>query len=447
MPTSIVKTRRNDEYMDVGSLSSVKLYFWKDESWSIEYLSANYSQNDSNRATPYFLIPVSEGKYSVYIECEGFQAVKAKDGPNDGKMSGFITYSEGQNGWMARAYTGCTISNYRATDSKVAGHPDLEVNGCNVTDQLVERDFYCSFHLDATGDGYFALQAPPIEKSDHHNFVVSYGNFTNKTLEWGSVSISIDEVNTTEAHQRSNRDKTAGGNSRLGAVLDLGTYESTIDKPAPRATESTEPKPSPALAPRAAAPEPQLKISDKPDPKIQNWLNSLEDESVVDEVLNETVYAPPKPPSLKPTSEDTLRQADKVRRALMANASQNSPPKDHLVNVETSSTFGGSLQGGSLHGGSLQGGSLRGGSLGGRSSRPPLPTIASPPRGRSVSPPASMASTLRGGSLSGGSLRGGNINVRREMTREESREYTRLRNSMGKTAARNYADSINAKYP
>lgn len=132
----------------------------------------------------------------MYLECEGFQACKSIGGKADGCWNGIVAYDSTREGWMARAYSGCTISNYKATTNFVCGHPDTELNGCKfTTDRGIECDFYGSFHLDVQEDGYWALQAPPIMKSSDYNYIVSYGGFTEKNLEWGSVSISIDEIN------------------------------------------------------------------------------------------------------------------------------------------------------------------------------------------------------------------------------------------------------------
>lgn len=248
MPTSIVKTRGNNEFCDVGPLNNVSMYFWKDEAWSVETLSAGYSINNRDRATPFFLVPVEKGKYSVYIQCEGFKAVKAKGGSNDGRMSGFITDNPSQAGWRAYNYDGCVISNYKASNDRVQGHPDLKVNGCSFSDQLVETDFYCSFHLEVATEGYFGLQAPPIEKDDHYNYVVSYANFTEKVMEWGSVSIAMDEVNEG-AYRASKWDKTAPVNARLSgqisATSEIYTPVESDTKPQSERTESTPPARTP----------------------------------------------------------------------------------------------------------------------------------------------------------------------------------------------------------
>jgi hypothetical protein len=417
------------------------MYLWKDESWSIEKLSAGYRVNNRDRAIPYLLIPVEKGKYSVFIQCEGFKAVKAKGGTNDGKMSGFICDNVNLQGWRAYAYTGCSISNYKTADSNVPGHPDMRVNNCSFTDQLVERDFSCSFHLEVPQQGYFGLEAPPIEKSDHFNFVVSYANFTEKIMEWGSVSIAIDEVNDG-AYSGSKWDKTTALRARLRNQVSAPSEVYTpvaLESSADEGTGSTPLAPNPALGPdNPATKEPAPKIVDSPDPKVLNWLNNQKDEPVVNEVLRESpIYAPPPPPSLGHTHVDTQRQADKVRRSLMANASRSASPPP----VATEVPVLGSADTASL-GSTLRGGSLRG-NLG---SRPSLPRVAdSPPR--SVSPARSETSTLQTGSLSGGSLRGGSLQVLPEATREQRRQYESLKNSQGKTVAKNYAKEQGFKPP
>lgn len=188
----------NSHDIDVKSLSLIRLFKWEDESWTSVNLSANYLKNDRVEATPYFLIPSNKGKYSVYIECEGFQAVKSIGGQADGCWTGLIAYDRSKEGWQARTYTATAITNYKASSTTVGGHPDSELNDCKFRqERMVESDFSCSFHLECDGDGYWALQAPPVQKSSDYNYVVSYANYTEKRLEWGSVSISIDEVNET----------------------------------------------------------------------------------------------------------------------------------------------------------------------------------------------------------------------------------------------------------
>nr|UYL94462.1 MAG: ORF5 [Guiyang Paspalum paspaloides solemo-like virus 1] len=433
------------------------MYFWKDEAWSVETLSAGYSINNRERATPFFLVPVEKGKYSVYVQCEGFKAVKAKGGSNDGRMSGFITDNSGQAGWRAYNYDGCVISNYKASNDRVQGHPDLKVNGCSFTDQLVETDFYCSFHLEVATEGYFGVQAPPIEKSDHYNYVVSYANFTEKVMEWGSVSIAMDEVNEG-AYRGSKWDKTAPVNARLSGQISAPSevYTPTVSDVEPQSerTESTPPARTPQD--QEVKTESPIKIADKPDPKVMSWLH---DQPVIEAVIkgdftHETVYPPPPPPL---TAADTQRQAARVVRSLMANADETpaaEPAKQEssqlgISKVEENSdsdedarsvtpSRAGTLSGGSLTGGSLRGGSLR-----------PKPYATE----QAVDDAASQASgSLGGGTLGGGSLRGGTLRSpsgvpSREMNQTERNMYRDIKNGRGITAAAQWAASIGKDIP
>lgn len=176
-------------------MTFIKLYKWENEHWSNENFTANYLQNDREKATPYFLIPADKGEFTVYIETDGEYKVRAITDPNKGKWAGFVAFNADQDGWFAREYSGVKISNYQATRSFVVGHPDAEVNNCHFQgSRAVESDYYCSFDLSVAEDGaYWAMQAPPIQKSDDYNYVVSYGGYSDKDLEWGMLSISIDE--------------------------------------------------------------------------------------------------------------------------------------------------------------------------------------------------------------------------------------------------------------
>lgn len=451
MPTSIIKTRGNNEFLDVGPLNNVSMYFWKDEAWSVETLSAGYNLNNRDRATPFFCVPVEKGKYSVYIQCEGFKAVKAKGGSNDGRMNGFITDNSSQMGWRAYNYDGCVISNYKASNDRVLGHPDLKVNGCSFSDQLVETDFYCSFHLEVATEGYFAIQAPPIEKDDHYNYVVSYANYTEKIMEWGSVSIAMDEVNEG-AYRGSKWDKTAPVNARLSrqisAISEVYTPIESDLKVQPERTESTPPARIPQV--QEAKTEPPVKIADKPDPKIMRWLH---DQPVVDAVVkgdftHETVYPPPPPPL---SADDTHRQAARVVRTLMANADET--PAADASKQETTSLGVSKVEensdseedarsiapsrAGTLSGGSLTGGTLRGGTLRPKSQDDTMSQASGSIGGRS----------LGGGSLRGGTLRPPSETPSREMTDAERRVYRDIKNGRGITAAAQWAASIGKDIP
>lgn len=165
-------------------------------------LSAGYSANNAQLATPYVLIPVEKGTHSVYIECEGDYAVKTIGGKADGCWNGIIAFDARRDGWMAREYAGVKMSNYKASCDFVCGHPDVVLNDCKfAASRGVECDFICSFHLEVEDDGYFALQAPPIMKDSDFNYAVSYANYTEKLMEWGAINIQIDEVNPDSTYK------------------------------------------------------------------------------------------------------------------------------------------------------------------------------------------------------------------------------------------------------
>lgn len=180
------------------------MFRWEDESWSTVTLSAGYAVNDRIKAQPYVIIPADEGKFAVYLEAEGFYNVKSIGGKADGCWAGFITCNPKDPGWLVNQYSGCTITNYKSSSSFVEGHPDAEVNSCSLkSGRAVEADFYCSFDLTVeSGGGMWILYAPYVQKSSDHNYIVSYGNYTNKTCEFGQVSISIDEVNPGSQYAR-----------------------------------------------------------------------------------------------------------------------------------------------------------------------------------------------------------------------------------------------------
>ena len=192
----MISTRTHDDFVYPKPLGFCTMYKWEDENWTKENFTANYSRNDSDEALPYVLIPCSPGKFSVYVECQGFMVVKARSGNYNGNWLGCVAYNVNRSGWVVQEYSGCKITNYKVSHTFVSGHPDVVLNDCHFHDgQGVECDSIISFHLECDVDGFWALQPPPIQKNDHYNYVVSYGDWSDKTLEWGSVSISVDEIN------------------------------------------------------------------------------------------------------------------------------------------------------------------------------------------------------------------------------------------------------------
>ena len=190
-----ITSAANNADTDVKSLSSVQMYKWEDEKWSTVRLSAGYAVNDRVKAQPYIIVPADAGHFSIYIEAEGFYAVKSVGGKAPDSWCGFVAYNSSDPGWLVNQYSGCTISNYQVTTTFVAGHPDATVNDCHLKPgRAVEADFFASFDLKVDeGGGYWILYVPYYQKSSDYNYIVSYGNYTNKTCEFGSLAISIDE--------------------------------------------------------------------------------------------------------------------------------------------------------------------------------------------------------------------------------------------------------------
>nr|AVQ05167.1 P5 protein [Maize yellow mosaic virus] len=386
------------------------MYYWHDESWSKETMSAGYVQNDSSRATPYFLIPTIVGNYKVYIECEGFQAIKAKGGENNGKMAGFITYDPQQAGWQAYSWAGCSLSNYKMTDGCVQAHPDLKVNGCSFTKgQCVERDVVISFDLSVASEGYWALQAPPIEKSDDHNFIVSYGNYTEKILEWGMVSISIDEINSSNDAQRvPNRNKDTSEPNRLTDFTNSATVGVTVaDKNLDSEPEGQLVVQTPSSqTPANSVAEPASKVS----AKVVAWLNNPD--------LESDAEAPP-PPTPWESSQVRLRSREEAN---LEPSPQNTSPREYMNKTYEDDVASQATKTPTLSGGSL---------------RPRLKQTSDSVKDTS-SQVGSQTGTLTGGSLRP-SLQGGRLASQQfRMTTEQAKQYDLIKRSFGRIRANEY---------
>ncbi|APG75730.1 hypothetical protein 3 [Changjiang polero-like virus 1] len=376
----------NSSYIDSRPLSYVNMYKWEDEKWSTVHLTAGYSRNDGEEIQPYMVIPASKGKFRVYLECEGFMAVKSIGGKADGCWAGLMAYDSTKSGWSVSEYVGAKITNIQANTNFVCGHPDVKLNDCTFKkNRGIECDFVCSFHLDCDDeDGKWLLYPPPVQKSDDFNYIVSYSNFTDKWLEWGMISISIDEINSPSSLQ---------GLPRRRLTQQLTTPEGQPDTNPAIGEQATGP--APILSPNPALGEEKLE-------SIQRWLSFSPSDSEQD------IPAPPDP------ERPTLPQ--EVFRV---------PPSNSIPSVIAPSLAGGSLRG-SLFGGSLKPRSLDSGKL-------PETT----PRDN-----VSVAGSLTG-SLVGGSLRGGALKSPRLDT-AQAKEHARILKQLGKTAAAEYLERVRA---
>lgn len=205
-PYVVIQTRESSDSIAVKAMNDQSFQYIENETSEQRTVKAWWNSNNSVQAQAAFIFPIPAGEYSVNISCEGLQSVDHIGGNRDGYWIGLIAY-QNQSGdyWGVGNYVGCDITNLLGTNTWRPGHEDLELNGCKFTDgQIVERDAVISFHVKARGaDPKFYLMAPKTMKSDKYNYVVSYGGYTDKRMEFGSISVTVDESDV-EA-QRYNR--------------------------------------------------------------------------------------------------------------------------------------------------------------------------------------------------------------------------------------------------
>lgn len=199
------------------------MQYIENEKCESKVIDSFWSTNNNVSAQAAFVFPVPEGSYSVNISCEGFQSVDHIGGNEDGYWIGLIAYSNSSgDNWGIGNYKGCSFKNFLATNTWRPGHKDLKLNDCQFTDgQIVERDGVISFHVDATGtDACFYLAAPKTMKTDKYNYVVSYGGYTNKRMEFGTISVTFDESDV-EAERIARHSETP---ARLNHILVSEAY-------------------------------------------------------------------------------------------------------------------------------------------------------------------------------------------------------------------------------
>jgi len=143
-----------------------------------------------------YIFPVPSGKWSVEVSTEGYQATSSTTDPHKGKVDGLIAYSDDQDkGWNVGEYSNVAITNNKADNTWKYGHPNLEINSCHFNNrQCLERDAVLSFHVETTGDNAaFFVVGPSVQKQSKYNYAVSYGEWTDRDMELGLVSVSLDE--------------------------------------------------------------------------------------------------------------------------------------------------------------------------------------------------------------------------------------------------------------
>lgn len=191
-----IQTRESDDSIILNRMEPQTFRYLEDNVQSDVQLQSRWYSENSVQAVPMIVIPIQEGDWYIDISCEGYQAVEAQGGPEDKKWMGFIAYNNNANdNWNVGNYSNCSLSGLLVTSSWKFGHKDLELNKCKFQDgQVIERDSVITCNVSAgKGGGQMFLVGPPVMKADKYNYVVSYGEYTNKTMEFGSVTIAIDE--------------------------------------------------------------------------------------------------------------------------------------------------------------------------------------------------------------------------------------------------------------
>lgn len=189
-------------------------------------------------------------------------AVKSIKGKADGCWAGMLAYDATKNGWSVSEYVGCKITNIQGNTTFVCGHPDVKLNDCTFKkDRGVECDFVCSFHLEADDDdSKWLLYVPPIQKSDDFNYIVSYSNYTDKWCEWGSISISIDEVNKPSSITRTRPwgRRTVPPPPRSGEEEERQPQQTPVTKPSDNMESGNSQENIPAPTPGVWTSNPEL---------------------------------------------------------------------------------------------------------------------------------------------------------------------------------------------
>lgn len=159
-------------------------------------VDARWYSSNNVKAVPMYVFPVPEGAWSVEISTEGYQPTASTTDPNKGKVDGMIAYSDDQSEvWNVGINQNCNITNLKADNSWKYGHPDMEINNCHFNQgQVLEMDGTVSFHVETTGsDASFFLVGPAVQKQSKYNYAVSYGAWTDRDMELGLISVSLDE--------------------------------------------------------------------------------------------------------------------------------------------------------------------------------------------------------------------------------------------------------------
>nr|WCD57908.1 P5 [Barley yellow dwarf virus] len=151
-----------------------------------------------------FYFPIPEGQWSVEISTEGYQATSSTTDPNKGRVDGLIAYDDSSEGWNIGIGNNVEITNNKADNTWKYGHPNLEINSCHFKQQqCLERDGVISCHVKTIGpSATIFVVAPPVQKLSKYNYAVSYGAWTERDMEIGLITVTLDEKRDSGSARR-----------------------------------------------------------------------------------------------------------------------------------------------------------------------------------------------------------------------------------------------------
>lgn len=153
-----------------------------------------------------FVFPVPDGEWTMEASTEGAQFTSSTSDPNKGKVDGLIAFSDDKSKvWNMGIMKNCEITNNKADNSWKYGHPDLEVNNCHFKNrQCLEMDGAISCHIKTTGpEASIFIVGPAVQLQSKYNYAISYGSWTDRDMEFGSITVTFDEKVAAMGSKRS----------------------------------------------------------------------------------------------------------------------------------------------------------------------------------------------------------------------------------------------------
>jgi hypothetical protein len=217
---TIISAQGTDDSIIVKDIPDQRFRYVENENFYWFQIAAQWYSNTNTKAVPMFVFPVPIGEWSVEISTEGYQATSSTTDPNKGRIDGLIAYDNSNEGWNIGAGSNVTITNNKADNSWKYGHPDLEINSCHFNqNQVLEKDGIISFHIKATEkEANFFLVAPPVQKTSKYNYAVSYGAWTDRDMEFGLISVTLDEKRNSGSPTRKS---LRAGHTQVASTTDL----------------------------------------------------------------------------------------------------------------------------------------------------------------------------------------------------------------------------------